>query len=107
MSGKDRRTTIRIDMEIIGSYAEVRVFSDPILLTESERQSFMENLEIIKRVIRSLNLKSELTGYPPLMTNANIETRKIHQSKGCLCKKKRGAKALPGEILHHSHMEEK
>ena len=39
-----------------------------------------------------------------LITNANIETRKIHHSKGCLCKKRPGAKSLANGVLGHYEM---
>ena len=105
MSEEYQKAKIRIYMEIVGAYAEVRVFSDPKLLKETDRQYLMENLGVIKRAIHSLSMGPEEEGESPLLTNANIETRKIHNSKGCLCKKKPESKNLPDNILQHSELE--
>ena len=40
-----------------------------------------------------------------LITNANIETRKIHHSKGCLCKKRPGTKTVFDGVLRHHEVE--
>ena len=80
-------------------------FSDPKLLKEADRQYLMENLGAIKKVIHSLGMEPEDKGESPLMTNANIETRKIHHSKGCMCKEKPGSKTFCDGLFQHSCVE--